>query len=599
MRILLRCGAPAALAALVLLSSASPATAAEPAGGGWLRPVPGALVHPFEEPSSVYGPGHRGADLAAPPGPPVLAANDGEVTFAGPVAGTQHVTVQHTGGLRITYSFLQSVAVRRGQTVARGDVVGASGGTNDDHDGTVLHLGLRLGERYLDPMQLFGPVDLTEVVRLAPADAPVESSWTVADERRELTVSLRLPVPGLGARARATTDGCGDGIPLVGAIVSGACDAATWLGDRAGDALDAGLDTVGALTGIAPDVLGGLRASLAATLDGLRALHGEAAAVLARTPPAKLALDLVAVGRRFVDTITAECSTDAPAADGTGGSHHRVMVVAGINSSGLAGEQGPTVDFDVEALGYRPDEDEVRWYSYAADGGAYEARDTHGPLDRAAGRLGDQLRAMQREQPGREVDLIAHSQGGIVVDVFLARHYEASDPTLPPLGNVVTLSSPHEGAPLATAGDTIRSAPLGEPLLDGIGSIASSIPPPNGVSVREMSEHSELMREVRRRGVPEHFDVTSIGAAEDVVVPASHISLEGAQETVVAVNAASQHSAVLGDPDALRAVRAALEGRAPPCVGLDTALRSAVAPVVISRVTHEVGGLASTVLGGR
>ena len=30
---------------------------------------------------------------------------------------------------------------------------------------------------------------------------------------------------------------------------------------------------------------------------------------------------------------------------------------------------------------------------------------------------------MQREQPGREVDLIAHSQGGIVVDVFLSHVY--------------------------------------------------------------------------------------------------------------------------------------------------------------------------------
>jgi triacylglycerol esterase/lipase EstA (alpha/beta hydrolase family) len=213
--------------------------------------------------------------------------------------------------------------------------------------------------------------------------------------------------------------------------------------------------------------------------------------------------------------------------------------------------------------------------------------------------LGDQLRVMQRDEPGREVDLIAHSQGGVVVDVFLARHYRAHDPTLPPLGTVVTVSSPHQGAPLATAGDVIRRSPVGEVVLDGVGSVASSMPPPNGTSVRELSERSELMREVRRRGVPEHFDVTSVGAAEDVVVPASHISLDGAQETVVAVNSSSQHSAVLGDPDALRAMRAALEGRAPPCVGLDTALRSAVAPVVISRITHEVGGLASTVLGGR
>ena len=68
---------------------------------------------------------------------------------------------------------------------------------------------------------------------------------------------------------------------------------------------------------------------------------------------------------------------------------------------------------------------------------------------------------------------------------------------------------------------------------------------------------------------------------------------------MVTVNELSQHSAVLQDPDGLRAIRAALEGRAPPCVGLDTALRSSIAPVVISRIEHTLGAGAATALGGR
>ncbi len=94
-----------------------------------MRPVDGAVVHPFEEPASIYAAGHRGADLAAAPGTPVRAANDGVVSFAGEVAGTLHVTVAHAGGLRTSYSFLSAVSVRTGQTVARGDVLGATGGT--------------------------------------------------------------------------------------------------------------------------------------------------------------------------------------------------------------------------------------------------------------------------------------------------------------------------------------------------------------------------------------------------------------------------------------------------------------------------------------
>ena len=37
-----------------------------------------------------------------------------------------------------------------------------------DTHGTVLHLGLRIGETYVDPMQLFEAGDLTARVHLAP-----------------------------------------------------------------------------------------------------------------------------------------------------------------------------------------------------------------------------------------------------------------------------------------------------------------------------------------------------------------------------------------------------------------------------------------------
>src|SRR5262249_13015098 len=92
------------LASALPLPSARAATAPPGAATAWRRPVDGPVVRPFEEPSSAYGPGHRGADLAAPPGTPVHAANDGVVTFAGTVAGTLHVTVAHAGGLRTSYS---------------------------------------------------------------------------------------------------------------------------------------------------------------------------------------------------------------------------------------------------------------------------------------------------------------------------------------------------------------------------------------------------------------------------------------------------------------------------------------------------------------
>lgn len=585
-------------------ASAGDTTDRDDGGASWLRPVDGAVVHPFEEPASVYGAGHRGADLAAAPGTPVRAANDGVVSFAGDVAGTLHVTVAHPGGLRTSYSFLSSVAVHTGQAVARGDVVGTSGGATSpadgDHDGTVLHLGLRVGDRYVDPMQLFRPDDLTKLVHLVPADAPDETPWSPAAERRELQTSLRLPVPdsppGAGAEAGGEAGECQTDLPFIGDVVDAACDVGGWLGDHAGSAVDAGIDFLDASTDLASDALDGLRTAAHHTVAAMRSLADESASALARTPAGQVALDLVSIGRRFAHTITADCS-DARPADGTGGSAHRVMVVAGINSSGAAWDRGPTVALDVQALGYHPHEGEVRYFSYAADGGRYTADDTHRSIVESARLLAVQLQRMQREQPGREVDLVAHSQGGVVVDVFLALYYHAGDRSYPPLGNVVTLSSPHEGAPLATVAQQVRGTRVGKAALDALDGVVP-LPPTGSAAVRDLAEGSSVIREVQEHGVPEHFDFATIGAPEDFVVPATNISMPGATETVAAVDDVNEHSAIVRAPEALAAVRAALEGRPPPCVGVLTALRTAVSPVLISRFEHTVGDDAAYVLRG-
>ena len=81
------------------------------------------------------------------------------VSFAGPVAGSLHVTVTHPDGIRTSYSFLLSVAVRAGAEVARGTVVGRAGAR--------LHVGARRGTTYIDPASLWGATG-PPWVRLAP-----------------------------------------------------------------------------------------------------------------------------------------------------------------------------------------------------------------------------------------------------------------------------------------------------------------------------------------------------------------------------------------------------------------------------------------------
>src|SRR5438552_13884094 len=115
------------LLALAVCAAASPARATAATSPPYQRPVRGAILRHYEPPPTPYAAGHRGIDMAAPVGTPVLAANDGVVAFAGPVAGRLFVSIDHPDGIRTTYSFLSAVYVKKGQTVVRGQAIAASG----------------------------------------------------------------------------------------------------------------------------------------------------------------------------------------------------------------------------------------------------------------------------------------------------------------------------------------------------------------------------------------------------------------------------------------------------------------------------------------
>jgi alpha-beta hydrolase superfamily lysophospholipase len=497
--------------AAIIAGPIAAASAATPPAGEWIRPVDGAVARAFDPPAHRFGPGHLGVDFRAAAGTPVRAAGAGEVTLAGNVAGTLHVVVAHAGGLRTSYSFLASVAVHKGEHVAAGDTLGTSGGTAGNHDGTVVHLGLRSGAEYLDPMLLFGAVDLAEVVHLAPTAEPF--GFTAAGERRSLL------------------DGVRDSL-------GGAVDVAARAGRAAGGV------TVQQVSGF-----------------------------VERNPG-------VAVGREmlaFADE-RRHCDASAPPANGTGGSAHRLMVVAGIDSH--TNDAGVTLGLPVDDLGYGADE--VTFFSYATNGGRYDARDTYRPLMESARLLAAQLREQQRRDPGREVDLVAHSQGGVVVLAFLKLVYEPGDPAYPPLGTVVTLSSPLEGAPLATTLERVGGAPGGSGALDVAGDTLA-MPDPNSAAVRDLAQDSAFMARLDAAPLPENIQITTIGSTYDYTVPADHATSDDAQQhTVVETFVTGGHTRVIDDEDAMRATRAALEGAPLPCRSFGEFVRAEVIPPTFS-----------------
>lgn len=117
----------------------------------WPLPPPHPVVRAFEAPASPFGPGHRGVDLSAAEGTPVLAAATGTVVYAGAVAARTLVSIEHSGGLRTTYEPI-APTVTAGHPVRRGEVIGH---LQPGHCPTpCLHWGARRGHEYLDPLRL-------------------------------------------------------------------------------------------------------------------------------------------------------------------------------------------------------------------------------------------------------------------------------------------------------------------------------------------------------------------------------------------------------------------------------------------------------------
>ncbi|MET9225193.1 M23 family metallopeptidase [Lentzea sp. NPDC003310] len=148
-------------AALLLTTLLAPA----PVRFTWPLPPPHAVVRAFEAPTSPFGPGHRGVDLAAPAGTPVLATADATVVYAGAVAARTLVSLQHRNGLRTTYEPVAPL-VTAGAPVRQGEVIGH---LQPGHcESPCLHWGARRDRTYLDPLRLL----TRSRVRLLPLSGP-------------------------------------------------------------------------------------------------------------------------------------------------------------------------------------------------------------------------------------------------------------------------------------------------------------------------------------------------------------------------------------------------------------------------------------------
>jgi murein DD-endopeptidase MepM/ murein hydrolase activator NlpD len=122
--------------------------------GGLSRPTNGRQTSGYgmrRHPILGYRRMHGGLDFGGGYGAPIYAVTDGRVRFAGRNGGYgNQVRLTHPNGLSSSYSHMSRAAVRSGQRVKRGQVIGYIGSTGLS-TGPHLHYELFQGGRRVDP----------------------------------------------------------------------------------------------------------------------------------------------------------------------------------------------------------------------------------------------------------------------------------------------------------------------------------------------------------------------------------------------------------------------------------------------------------------
>jgi lipoprotein NlpD len=119
----------------------------------WVWPAQGNIVGAFSSGNNE----NKGIDIAGSNGDPVLAAESGEVVYAGNglLRYGELVIIKHNDQFLSAYAHNSSINVSEGDTVSRGQQIANLGSTGIDRD--MLHFEIRLAGRPVDPQSYLPP----------------------------------------------------------------------------------------------------------------------------------------------------------------------------------------------------------------------------------------------------------------------------------------------------------------------------------------------------------------------------------------------------------------------------------------------------------
>ena len=133
---------------------------------------------------------HLGVDYAAPTGTPAQTVGDGVVEFAGVQGGFGNVViVRHGSNHSTVYAHLSRILVRSGQSVQKGQTIGAVGSTGWS-TGPHLHFEFRVNGVHMDPDKVIQqaqstPISPTAMARFRSTSAEARAQLEAAAQMRE------------------------------------------------------------------------------------------------------------------------------------------------------------------------------------------------------------------------------------------------------------------------------------------------------------------------------------------------------------------------------------------------------------------------------
>jgi murein DD-endopeptidase MepM/ murein hydrolase activator NlpD len=131
--------------------------------GKFIMPMEGRLTTDFAEiryiNNELSSSRHSGIDLAAPTGTEVMAPNNGKVTLAmnGLLSTGNTLVIDHGMGLFTSYYHLDSISVKVGDVVEKGNIIGTVG-TTGFSTGPHLHYAVSIYNTYVNTYQILNGI---------------------------------------------------------------------------------------------------------------------------------------------------------------------------------------------------------------------------------------------------------------------------------------------------------------------------------------------------------------------------------------------------------------------------------------------------------